>query len=187
MVQKEARLSRAWAENPEEYVEALIEGMTRNPDLAPKAANMALGIVEQNFREKDAEDAAMILEELEEDIREVRNRLMDIRLSKVGKVQSLVGSKYGRGTFIVQAQRMMDHISEIEDSLTNFLTAVEKHKRQFNRRYPGKLSSLQQNGMGVEPADDMGGVEPGAPGNMGASGAAPMPAPEPEAEPVAAP
>ncbi len=188
--EKQARLSTAWNENPDEFVEALVEGVVRNPDLTDKAANMVLGIVEQSFRDKDAEDAASILEELDEDVRAVRNRVMDIRLAKVGKIQSLVGSKYGRGTFIVQAQRMMDHLSEVEDSLTNFLTAVEKHKRQFERRYPGRLSTLQQPEMGTEPAPEMGGAEPEGPGNMAAAGEAPPPAPAPEepaAEPMAAP
>jgi hypothetical protein len=164
--ERQQQVSEAWREDPRAFVDSLIEGLAQDPEKVHRAASMVLGISEADYREQDVQEARTILEGLGESIRGVRNELQEVRLSQVGKIMALVGSKMSRGAFAVEAQQMMDHLLRAEETLNAFLATLDRRIEEFDQRYQGVVQGMEQGGAEVPPT-------PGAD--------APPPPPTPEA------
>lgn len=190
--ERQIQVAEAWHDDPKAFVDSLIEGLAKDPQKVSKAASMVLGITETDYQKQDVQEARTILEGLGESIRSVRNELQEVRLSQVGKIMALVGSKVSRGAFVVEAQQMMDHLLRAEETLNAFLATLDRRIEEFDQRYQGVVQGMETGGE-VPPAP--GGEVPPAPGGEvpppppapGAGAEAPPLPGEGEAEPAQAP
>jgi hypothetical protein len=169
--ERRQRLSEAWDEDPVLFVDALVEGLSQDPSKISRAALMALGLDEDDYKSQDARDAKSILQGLGEQIRSVRNSLQDVRLASVGKIQALVGSRFARGAFTTEAQQMMTHLNRAEDMLNSFLESLDRYEEEFDSRYGSLIQDISDAGVGepvgtpgvLDTPENPGDLEPAAP------------------------
>lgn len=128
-------LDVAWESSPSLYVDALLEVLVIDPDLLKKASSLVLGLDEGDYINKDIQEAYNVLQGLEEQVREVRNQVIDIRNQSIGKIQSLVGNKFAKGVFIIEANSMSDRLNSIVQNLNSFLEGLGRSVADFQSRY----------------------------------------------------
>jgi hypothetical protein len=95
--------------------------------------------------------------------------VINVRTGTVGKIQALVGSEFARGAFATESQKMINHLSRVENGLNAFLESLEMYNATFDERYPG-----QENGdVGAQAPE--GEAEPPPPPPTEAPAEAPPP------------
>jgi hypothetical protein len=178
--ERERRLSEAWKADRRGFVDNLVDELLADPGKTSRAAEIVLGISEDGYREQDAAEAKGLLDGLLEEVRDVRNQVQNVRLSTVGRIQALVGSKFARGAFATESQQMMDHLLQVENGLNAFLESLSRYTDSFDERYGNLVTPEEPGGVG-------GAEPPPPPPGEGAGAEPPPPPPGEEAAPAPPP